>query len=103
MSTQREAASTAEQAQSSFTDALARLNTALDSLDGAVESALDSRNKVRSSDEEIQRMADDRAKLAGELDNTEARAKRLSDTNSEVSRRLVNAMEIVRGVLDQTK
>ena len=45
----------------------------------------DSRNKVRSSDEEIQRMADDRAKLAGELDNTEARAKRLSDTNSEVS------------------
>ncbi len=95
--------STTADVPNSFADALARLNSALDSLDGAVETSLESRNKVRSGDEELQRMNDSRAKLAQELDSAEARAKRLADTNSEVSRRLVNAMEIVRSVLDKSK
>lgn len=107
MSTKPEAksatGSAAANAPKSVADALARLNSALDSLDGAVETSLESSNKVRSGDEELQRMADSRAKLAQELDSTEDRAKRLADTNSEVSRRLVNAMEIVRSVLDKSK
>ena len=93
-------------AQSSPSDplieALARLNNALDSLDIAVDDSIEARKKVRSGDEEVQRMADDRAKLARELDNAEARAVRLASANSEVSRRLVGAMEMVRDVLDKT-
>ncbi len=80
--------------------ALARLNNALDKLDNAVTASIESRSKVRSADEEVQRMADDRSKLARDLDASQARAQRLAETNSEVSRRLVGAMEIVRGVID---
>ena len=50
---------------------------------------------------EVQRMNSDRAKLATELDNSEARAERLEEANKEVSRRLVTAMETIRAVLDR--
>jgi len=80
--------------------ALARLNKALDSLDNAVDVSLESGNVDRNSSEEVQRMAEDRTKLAQDLDSSEDRAKRLEETNREVSRRLVAAMETVRGVLD---
>ena len=86
---------------SELATALARLNNALESLDQTVAESTDAQNKARSSDEEVQRMADDRAKLARDLDETESRAKRLAETNKEVSRRLVDAMETVRGVLDR--
>ena len=43
----------------------------------------------------------DRAKLATELDSSEARAERLEEANKEVSRRLVTAMETIRAVLDR--
>ena len=81
--------------------ALARLNNALDSLDNAVEASLESGGNKRSANEEVQRMSEDRAKLAQELDSSENRANRLEETNKEVSRRLVAAMETVRGVLDR--
>ena len=45
-------------------------------------------------------MAEDRARLAQELDSSQERANRLAETNREVSRRLVNAMETVRNVMD---
>ena len=80
--------------------ALARLNKALESLDNAVDSALGSQTKNSNPDEEFQRMAEDRAKLAQELDSSQERANRLAETNREVSRRLVNAMETVRNVMD---
>lgn len=82
--------------------ALAKLNAALTGLDDAVDSSIESRTKIRSGDEEVQRMADDRARLARDLDGAEAKAERLAQTNSEVSRRLVGAMEMVRGVLDKS-
>ncbi len=85
----------------SVAEALARLNDALDRLDGAVSASRDNAAQQKSPDEEIQHMNDDRAKLARELDVAEARANRLTETNSEVSRRLVGAMEMVRGVLDK--
>ena len=81
--------------------ALARLNKALDSLDNAVDASIESGSGNRSASEEVQRMSEDRAKLAQELDSSENRANRLEETNREVSRRLVAAMETVRGVLDQ--
>ena len=43
----------------------------------------------------------DRARLAQELDNSEARGERLQEANREVSRRLVTAMETIRAVLDR--
>ena len=81
--------------------ALARLNNALDLLDNAVDASIETDGSRRSSSEEVQRMSEDRAKLAQELDSSENRANRLEETNREVSRRLVAAMETVRGVLDQ--
>ena len=81
--------------------ALARLNKALESLDNAVEANLETRKSPASAGEEMQRMAEDRAKLARDLDSSEDRANRLEETNREVSRRLVAAMETVRNVLDR--
>lgn len=86
--------------ESTLAEALARLNQALDSLDKAVDATIESNSQVRSADEEVQRMSDDRARLARDLDGAEARANRLADTNKEVSKRLVGAMETVRSVLD---
>ena len=92
---------TEEDAGSDFAAALTRLNKALDSLDNAVSSSLDSNASAPSAGEEIQRLAEDRSKLAKELDSSVSRAKRLEETNREVSRRLVAAMETVRNVLDR--
>ncbi|MEM9732757.1 MAG: DUF4164 domain-containing protein [Pseudomonadota bacterium] len=93
---------TASKARDPLTDALARLNGALDGLDKAVDAAVERSAVVRSADEQVQRMADDRARLANDLDSATARAERLSSVNSEVSRRLVGAMETVRAVMDSS-
>jgi hypothetical protein len=45
-------------------------------------------------------MGADRSRLAEALDASAARAQRLEATNKEVSRRLVDAMEAIRTVLD---
>jgi len=83
--------------------ALARLNDALDSLEKEADRALEASGTVHTADEEVQRMAEDRAKLARELDNAQSHTEKLKETNSEVSKRLVGAMEMVRGVLDQSR
>ena len=83
--------------------ALSRLNDALDSLEKQADKALESSGTVHSADEEVQRMAEDRAKLARELDSAKSHSEKLKETNSEVSKRLVGAMEMVRGVLDQSR
>lgn len=89
-------------AEDPLAGALAALNSALDGLDKAVDGAVERSAVVRSADEQVQRMADDRARLAQDLDNTHARAERLATVNSEVSKRLVGAMETVRAVLDKS-
>ena len=81
--------------------ALLRLNKALDSLEQAVDVSIETRGKELNTDEQIQRMTEDRAKLARQLDEAEAKVVGLKDVNNEVSRRLVGAMEMVRGVLDK--
>ncbi|MEM1318575.1 MAG: DUF4164 domain-containing protein, partial [Pseudomonadota bacterium] len=80
--------------------ALAGLTSALDRLDSAVNRHIDASAAGRSPDEHVQRMAEDRARLARELDEAVAKSQTLSSVNSEVSRRLVDVMETVRGVLD---
>jgi hypothetical protein len=62
---------------------------------------LDHDQDYSEAEVEVQRMNADRAKLATELDGSEARAERLEEANKEVSRRLVTAMETIRAVLDR--
>ena len=80
--------------------ALGRLGRALDSLEAAVNRRLDSDQKLSSLEDELQRLGEDRSRLAQSLDDAEARSNRLEDANREVSERLVAAMESIRGVLD---
>ena len=78
-----------------------RLGKAIDTLDNAVDSRAEAAGDFVEAEAEVQRMNADRARLAQELDKSEARAERLSEANKEVSRRLVAAMETIRAVLDR--
>jgi chromosome segregation ATPase len=81
--------------------AIARLAAAVGTLEAAVEQQAERNRELLESEEEIQRLGNDRARLADELDKSEARAERLKDANAEVSRRLVAALETIRAVLDR--
>ncbi|HMQ58207.1 MAG TPA: DUF4164 domain-containing protein [Rhizobiaceae bacterium] len=80
---------------------MGRLAKALEALDAAVDRQREQSENYRDAEEEVQRLNADRARLAEELDGSEARAERLADVNKEVSRRLVTAMETIRAVLDR--
>ena len=82
--------------QSPIATAIARLSGALDDL----EEIANKHGAPKDAGEEMQRMSEDRAKLARGLDGEKARGDRLAQVNSEVSRRLVGVMETVRHVLD---
>jgi septal ring factor EnvC (AmiA/AmiB activator) len=81
--------------------ALKRLEAALDLLEGAMESRLEGAQNISSLENELHRLGTDRSRLAQSLDAAEARTARLDEANREVSRRLVNAMESIRTVLDR--
>ncbi|MCO5161870.1 MAG: DUF4164 domain-containing protein [Mesorhizobium sp.] len=78
-----------------------RLGKAITALEDAVVARLERDQDYAEAEAEVQRMNADRAKLAQELDASEARAERLEGANKEVSRRLVTAMETIRAVLDR--
>ncbi len=78
-----------------------RFGAAIDALEQAVDSRIEREAKLDDADAVLQRMANDRAKLAETLDGSKAKAKRLSEANREVSARLVKAMEAIRSVLDR--
>ena len=81
--------------------ALKRLMQALALLDEAIDQRTDATRLSLDGQAEIQRIDNDRARLAQTLDGSEARAARLEAVNREVSRRLVAAMETIRAVLDR--
>jgi chromosome segregation ATPase len=81
--------------------ALEELTKVLTRLENAVDAHVEKRRDIADADEEVQRLNSDRSRLAQELDQCEARAKRLHDANREVSRRLVAAMETIRAVMDR--
>ena len=83
-----------------FEAAHQRLRVAIARLEAGVERRLEREQSVVGAEAEIQRMTADRGRLARELDQALARADRLEKANREVSQRLVDAMERVRGVLD---
>lgn len=77
----------------------ARLERALARLEASVRS-LNGRIRAHARIEaDTQKLIAERQRFASELDKQSARAKRLDDSAGEVSRRLVEAMEIVRDVL----
>ena len=79
--------------------AAARLDRAFARLEASVRS-LNGRMRSHSRIEaDTQKLINERAKFASELDKVSARAKRLDDSAGEVARRLVVAMEAVREVL----
>ncbi len=81
--------------------AIERLNKAVISLESSVDASLERESVLGDAEAEVQRMGADRTRLAESLDTAEERAKRLEHTNKEVSRRLVDAMESIRAVLDK--
>lgn len=83
--------------------ATARLEATLKRLEAAVDAQVEREAIVRGVEEEIQRMTADRGRLAGELDTALFRTERLEQTNRDVSRRLVAAMETIRSVLERRK
>lgn len=83
-------------ASARFDRAIARLDASLREL--AARQARHQRIEV-----DTQRLIHERSRLATELDKTAARAKRLDDSAHEVSRRLVEAMETVRSVLQKAE
>lgn len=80
--------------------ALSRLETAIGHLEGAVEKRLDADRTLGGLEDQIQRLGEDRSRLAGDLDSQKSYCNNLEDANREVSRRLVAAMESIRTVLD---
>lgn len=90
-----------ESKQMSLSAALARLDKAVDALGAAVEHRFERDLDHADAEEEVQRLNEDRARLAQELDQSESRSERVTEANNEVSRRLVVAMETIRAVLDR--
>ena len=88
-------------AETTLKEVIARLGRAMEVLERAVDGHLDNGQDYAEAEAEVQRMNADRARLAQELDGSEARAERLEEANKEVSRRLVTAMETIRAVLDR--
>lgn len=87
--------------EATLKEVIGRLSRAMEALENAVNEHLERDFDYSEAEAEVQRMNADRARLAQELDSSEARAERLEEANKEVSRRLVTAMETIRAVLDR--
>jgi ABC-type phosphate transport system auxiliary subunit len=81
--------------------AVKRLALALDGLDAAVDRRLEVDRDVESLAHQLQMLSLDRTKLAADLDNETALARRLEATNREIAERLDNAITSVRSIIDE--
>ncbi len=88
---------------SSLADALTKLSEAVDALEKKIETRVGQDRSVLDADAEVQRMGADRTRLAEALDGATERHQQLDHVNREVSRRLVDVMEVVRNVIEQQK
>lgn len=84
-------------------NAINALETSLSGLERAVEGRLEKLQNREDLENEVRIVHEDRANLARDLDQAQFRANRLEEVNREVSKRLVNAMETIRSVLDHEK
>jgi len=81
--------------------AFERADKALNVLESSIATRLENLALVEEVEAEVQRMNADRARLAQELDGSEARSERLELANKEVSRRLITTMETLRAALEK--
>jgi predicted nucleic acid-binding Zn-ribbon protein len=82
-----------------FEQAAERLDRAVMRLEQSVVNARGRLAALDSAEADVRRLSSERTRLAAELDRAQSRARRLDDKASEVSRRLVDAMEGVKTVL----
>jgi len=80
--------------------ALKYMERALEHLEDRLVARLDSENQLDELEAEVQRMNGDRSRLAQELDRSEAKAERLEEASSDVSNRLITAMETIRTIIE---
>lgn len=80
--------------------ALQRLNDALARLEEAAEHRVELDLTIAGRGIEVQALSEDRSRLARELDASYARFSTLETANRDVSRRLDQAMESLRHVLE---
>jgi hypothetical protein len=83
--------------------ALRRLESAVGVLEAASARVLDQRRTGADREAEISMLSNDRARLAEELDNSNARTTRLESTNREVAKRLDVAIDTIRDVLNSSE
>jgi chromosome segregation ATPase len=76
-----------------------RLALALDALEAAVERRREAARAEDSLATQMHALEDDRARLAGELDQSVARGRVLENANREVAKRIAQAIETIRSVL----
>jgi chromosome segregation ATPase len=76
-----------------------RLALALDALEAAVERRREAARVEDSLATQLHALGDDRARLAGELDQAVARTRALESVNREVEKRIAQAIETIRAVL----
>jgi len=77
-----------------------RLSAALDALESAIEQRRESDREVEGHAARVHAFGIDRARLADELDQAQARTHSLEQSNREVASRLDAAIGTIRRVLD---
>ena len=81
--------------------AVRRLEAALQSLEQAVGDRLSRAVGADGLAEEVQMLTTDRARLAEQLDQIQARATKLETLNRDASRRVDKAIDTIRAVLSE--
>jgi len=76
-----------------------RLALALDALEAAAERRCEADRNEAALADQVHALDNDRAQLAGELDQAVARSRALESTNREVALRIDQAIETIRSVL----
>jgi len=77
-----------------------RLSAALDALESAIEHRREADREVEGHAARVHAFGVDRARLADELNRTEARAQVLEQSNREIAARLDAAIGSIRSVLE---
>ncbi len=80
--------------------AIRRLMGALDALDAAMERRLEEERRRGTLSDQVHAFSTDRARLASELDEAHAHSRGLERANHEAARRLDEAMETIRAVIE---
>ncbi len=83
--------------------ALKRLHNAVENLEKMVDQRMEREASLGDAEAEVQRMGADRTRLAEALDSAQERSQQLEHVNKEVSRRLVDAMEAIKNVIERRK